>query len=110
MKLARYGQSDIFASGVQMIGDKLRCQFDLTGAAAGVWDVVATNPDSESFTLTGGFVVVGTLWSENFDGSVSGWTSQATTGSNSWSWSPLRASLPQNRISPWVPPAKPPPT
>jgi hypothetical protein len=84
VKLARYGQSDILASGVQMIGEKLRCQVDLTGAALGVWDVIATNPDSETFTLAGGFVVVGTLWSENFDGPVTGWASQATTGSNSW--------------------------
>ena len=68
-----------------MIGEKLPCQIDLTGAAVGVWNVVATNPDSETFTLSKGFIVVGTLWSENFDGSVSGWTSQATTGSNSWS-------------------------
>jgi Subtilase family/MBG domain len=85
VRLTRYGQSDIFASGVQMIGEKLRCQVDLTGAAPGVWDVVVANPDSETFTLAGGFVVVGTLWSESFDGAVSGWNSQATTGSNSWS-------------------------
>ncbi len=85
VKLARYGQSDIFASGVQMIGEKLRCQVDLTGVAEGAWDVVVANPDSETFTLSAGFVVVSTLWNEDFDGPVSGWTSQATTGSNNWS-------------------------
>ncbi|MES2921714.1 MAG: S8 family serine peptidase, partial [Verrucomicrobiota bacterium] len=85
VKLARSGQSDIPATGGQLIGETFRCQVNLTGAAAGAWDVVATNPNLETSTLTAAFTVVGAIWSENFDGSVTGWTSQATTGSNSWS-------------------------
>lgn len=85
VKLARSGQPDITATAFQLIGETLRCQVNLTGAAAGAWDVVATNPNSETATLPAAFTVIGTIWSENFDGVVSGWTSQATTGSNSWS-------------------------
>jgi hypothetical protein len=85
VKLTRSGQSDIQATGEQLIGESLRCQVNLTGAAAGAWNVVATNPDLETATLTNGFTVVGALFAENFDGPVTGWTSQATTGSNAWS-------------------------
>ena len=70
-----------------MIGNTLRCQFNLTGAAAGAWDVVATNPDLATSTLPAAFTVIAvptTLWSENFDGTVTGWTSQATLGTHSW--------------------------
>ena len=85
VKLTRAGQSDIQATGEQLIGESLRCQLNLTGAVAGVWNVVATNPDLETATLTNAFTVIGALWAEAFDGTVSGWTSQATTGSNTWS-------------------------
>ena len=84
VKLARTGQVDIQATGIQLIGESLRCQLNLAGAATGTWDVVATNPDLETATLAGGFTVIGALWAENFDGTVGGWASQATTGSNSW--------------------------
>jgi hypothetical protein len=85
VKLARTGQTDIVATGGQLIGSTFRCQLNLTGAAAGAWDVVATNPDLETSTLPAAFTVNSAIWSESFDGSVTGWTSQATTGSNSWS-------------------------
>jgi hypothetical protein len=85
VKLARSGEADITATGTSLIGDSLRGTLNLTGAAAGLWDVVATNPDSQTSTLPGAFTVIGAIWSENFDGTVSGWTSQALTGSNAWS-------------------------
>ncbi len=84
LRLKRVGQADIAATGIQLIGGALRGQFDLTAAASGAWDVMAANPFGETATLAGGFTVVGAIWSENFDGPVSGWVSQATTGSNSW--------------------------
>ena len=85
VKLTRTGQSDIIASAVQLIGSSLRCQVNLTGAAAGAWDVVATNPNSETSTLPAAFTVTSAIWSENFDGTVIGWTSQTSSGSpNSW--------------------------
>ena len=77
---------DIPADSASLVGEQLACAFDLTGAAAGDWDVVATNPDNESFTLAGAFTLIGALWSESFDGSPppAGWVSDTTTGSNSW--------------------------
>lgn len=61
----------------------LRADFDLTGAAAGLWAVVLENPDGETATLTDAFEVVSALWSETFDGVVSGWTGDLNTN-NGW--------------------------
>ncbi|MBK8092457.1 MAG: S8 family serine peptidase [Verrucomicrobiaceae bacterium] len=86
VKLQRSGQSDITATSTTWNSTtSLRSQFDLTGAAAGTWSVRVTNPDSETTVLADAFTIVGALWSESFDGTLSGWTSQATTGSNAWS-------------------------
>lgn len=85
VKLARTGEPDIVATGISLVGDVLRCTLNLTGATSGKWNVVATNPDSQTSTLSGAFTVIGAIWSENFDGTVTGWTSQATFGSNFWS-------------------------
>ena len=84
VKLTKAGQADIPTTSKQMSGSTLRCQFDLSGAASGLWNVVATNPDASTSTLANAFTVIGAVWSENFDGTISGWTSSATTGSNSW--------------------------
>jgi Subtilase family/MBG domain len=90
VRLTRSGQTDIVASTAVMVGESLRCQFNLGGAAQGRWNVVATNPDLQSATLEGAFEVLGAIWSENFDGTVTGWTSEATRGSNSWTLSTTR--------------------
>lgn len=78
IKLTRSGSTDILATGNQMVGDKLRCQLNLTDAAPGFWNVVATNPNGETSTINSGFNVIGSIWSENFDSAVSGWTSSPT--------------------------------
>ncbi len=84
--LARSGQVDITSTSTTFNSStSLRSQFDLSGAAAGIWSVRVTNPDDETFLLADALTLVGALWSETFDGSVSGWTSQATTGTNAWS-------------------------
>jgi hypothetical protein len=36
---------------------QITCNFDLTGVATGAWNVVVTNPDTQSGTLTNGFTV-----------------------------------------------------
>jgi hypothetical protein len=93
--LTRAGQPDIMATGVTLPSpSSLRCQLDLSGAAAGLWSVRVTNPDSETFTLAAAFQVIGAIWSESFDGTVSGWQSQATTGSNEWTLSTARSHSP----------------
>lgn len=85
LKLSRSGHADLAATNVQLIGSSLRGQLNLTGAAPGLWDVVVADPDGESATHAGAFTVIGALWSEGFDGTVSGWSSQASTGGNAWS-------------------------
>lgn len=59
VKLMKAGQSDIAATGVSVVNaNKITCSFDLNGAAAGTWNVVVTNPDGQSATLTERFTVV----------------------------------------------------
>ncbi len=49
---------EINATGVTVVSpEKITCAFDLTGAAPGAWDLIVTNPDSESASLPGGFTV-----------------------------------------------------
>jgi subtilisin family serine protease len=98
VKLARSGYTDIPATSVELQDTVLRCQFDLSNAAAGAWDIVVTNPDAGTATLTEGFMVIGALWSENFDGpldgSVADWISNAVTGSNAWNLSETKSHSP----------------
>jgi hypothetical protein len=48
IKLQKSGEPDIHGTSVQMIGATLRCTLNLSGAAGGGWDVVATNPDLQT--------------------------------------------------------------
>lgn len=83
--LVRAGQPDRHADTVELLGStRLRVQFDLSGIAVGVWSLRATNPGGETATLADAFSVLGAIWSESFDGTVTGWTSQAATGTNPW--------------------------
>lgn len=92
--LARAGQPLIPSTQVQLVGQALRCQFNLTGAAAGLWDIVVTNPDLATVTLPAAFTVTGAIWSEAFDGSPTGWVTTSTRGSNSWKLSSEAAHSP----------------
>jgi subtilisin family serine protease len=94
VRLLRSGQADRVASSTELVGETLRAQIDLTGAAAGLWDLRVTNPDGEIFTLASAFGVVGALWSETFDGTVSGWGSTSETGTNSWSLTTAQSHTP----------------
>jgi hypothetical protein len=58
VKLTRSGQADINATVVSVVtANQITCTFNLTGAAAGPWNVVVTNSDALSGTLTNGFTV-----------------------------------------------------
>lgn len=98
IRLKQAGRADIIGTSVEMINSTtLRCQFDLAGATSGLWSIVATNPDTETFTLPDAFTVSGiltTFWSEDFDGTATGWTSQSTTGGNSWTVSTAQSHSP----------------
>ena len=58
VKLAKTGQTSIVAPSVTVVGPtQITCSLNLTGAAAGPWDVVVTNTDSQSGALAGGFTI-----------------------------------------------------
>jgi hypothetical protein len=58
VKLTRSGETEITATNVTVVdATQITCQFDLLSAATGDWNVVVTNPDSQSGTLTNGFSV-----------------------------------------------------
>jgi len=84
VRLVRAGQSDVVATGVQAHEETIDCTVDLDGMATGAWDVVVTNTNGRSATLTGGFSIVSALWNENFDGTVTGWSADADTGTTHW--------------------------
>ncbi|MEK7195538.1 MAG: type II secretion system protein, partial [Patescibacteria group bacterium] len=59
VKLTKTGQSDILGSGFAFANSTTinGGSFNLTGAATGTWNVIVTNPDSQSGTLANGFAV-----------------------------------------------------
>jgi len=58
VKLTKSGQSDIAASSISVLSStKITCNFDLAGKTAGKWNVVVTNSDGQTGTLTDGFTV-----------------------------------------------------
>ncbi|HEY3319275.1 MAG TPA: MBG domain-containing protein [Planctomycetota bacterium] len=58
VKLARAGQSDILATNVHYTDDtSLEFDLNVTGAVDGNWDVVLTNPDGATATLSAGFTI-----------------------------------------------------
>ncbi|MFO0795794.1 MAG: cohesin domain-containing protein [Candidatus Brocadiaceae bacterium] len=57
-KLVKSGHSDIIAANVQVVSPtKISCEFSLTGAAVGTWDVQVMIPNGEKGMLFKGFTV-----------------------------------------------------
>lgn len=70
VKLTKTGQPDINATGVAVVSaGQITANFDLTGTATGAWNVVVTNPDAQSGTLSNGFTV--TFSGKTWTGAVS---------------------------------------
>ena len=58
VNLTRTGETNIVATDVSVLSStQITCTLDLTGAVAGSWNVVVTNPDNQFATLTDGFTV-----------------------------------------------------
>ena len=58
VKLVKAGETDLIAGSVTVeSGTRINCTVDLAGKAAGEWDVVVTNTDSQSGTLPAGFTI-----------------------------------------------------
>ncbi len=85
LRLVRMGHGDIAATNLRMQGSSLLGDLDLTGAAIGVWDVAVASL-TQTNILTGGFTVREALWSESFDGTVTGWQSQVIDGHGNNNW------------------------
>jgi len=62
VKLTKTGQSDITATGISVVSaSTITCAFNLSGKTTGAWNVVVTNSDTQSGTLTNGFVIPPTV-------------------------------------------------
>jgi LPXTG-motif cell wall-anchored protein len=58
VQLQKNGQNPIGATSVVVVTEsQITCNFDLTGALAGAWNVVVINPDTQTATLANGFTV-----------------------------------------------------
>jgi hypothetical protein len=63
VKLTKAGEDDIDATHINVVSStKITCRFDLTGKAAGRWNVVVTNPGVQQSQLDDGFTVIGQLF------------------------------------------------
>ncbi|MFA5267729.1 MAG: PGF-pre-PGF domain-containing protein [Methanoregula sp.] len=58
VRLVRAGHANITATDVTVASPaQITCTLPITGAEAGAWDVVVTNPDGQEAVLPGGFTV-----------------------------------------------------
>ena len=58
VRLSRTGYADIVATGVATpSSSQITCTFPITGAEAGPWNVVVTNPDGQEAMLANGFTI-----------------------------------------------------
>jgi hypothetical protein len=55
--LAKSGQTNITGTISSAAATQLTCSFPITGKPAGTWDVIVTNADGQSVTLSGGFEI-----------------------------------------------------
>ena len=67
VRLSRSGTS-IEATGEATNGTtRIDCSVNLSGAQAGAWDIVVTNTDSQSGSLSGGFTVTGSSGGDTYE-------------------------------------------
>jgi len=82
----RSGTSDVPAAVSTVTPTSIACSVDVTGMASGLWDVRVTNPGGKTGTLASAFMVVKTLFSQNFDPDAPGWTTSVTLGDPPSGW------------------------
>jgi len=63
----------------------LLCTLDLADPSCGPRHVTVRHPDGDSAVLSNAFTIVDTLWRQNLDGTVAGWSSSANIGNTFWS-------------------------
>ena len=79
VKLTKTGQSDVATSNLEIRPGSITARLNPSSMAAGLWNVVMTNPDGQSVTLANAYTVVGSLWTETFETGAAGWTHSAET-------------------------------
>jgi len=57
---------------------------DLADPACGSRHLRITHPDGDSAVLSNAFTIVDTLWLQNLDGTVAGWSNSANVGTTYW--------------------------
>lgn len=74
VKLTKSGETPIEAAGIIVTGDSnISCEFDLTGGAAGLWDLEISDGILDTGVLLGGFTVTNARYvSTNADGGDDG--------------------------------------
>ena len=71
VRLTKPGLPDIIATGVTVMSEtQITCQFNLTGAGTGQWNVKVTNSDTKSGTLASGFTIFSPLVAVGFNRSI----------------------------------------
>jgi len=94
VKLTRAGEADVPATGIESLGDSIKCRANLTGMAAGLWNVVVTNPDGQTATLPNSFTVIGPIWSDNLESGATGWSNSASVGGTAWALTTTQSQSP----------------
>jgi len=95
LKLTKTGETDITATGVSIPNSTTvdSASFNLSGAATGTWNVIITNPDSQSGSLTDGFLIqVPPAQPTGFVGNV------LSTTSIQWNWNDIASNEDGYRI------------
>jgi len=83
-QLTKPGHSPIAGTGVTVVSaNQITCDFNLNGAAEGAWNVVVTNPSSDTATLYAGFTVIGAVDEDFETGDFSRWP-WSTYGDVKW--------------------------
>lgn len=90
LRLVRDGFADLAASNLRLSSERLLGDVDLSNAAGGTWTVQVSSA-TETATLIDGFHVIGAIWSENFDGTVSGWSSEVVENHSGNEWTLTQA-------------------
>jgi hypothetical protein len=93
VRLVRSGFPPIGATNVRLGLSGLLADVNLLDAAPGSWSVEVAG-DEQVSTLTDGFNVLPAVWSETFDGTVSGWVTRSLSGSAAWVLSTAEAHSP----------------
>lgn len=95
VKLTKSAQPDILATSIEAIGDLVKCRADITGRAAGLWNIVVTNPGGQTATLANAFSIIGPLWQDDLESGAAGWTHGNSSGSiDNWALSTAQSRSP----------------